>query len=191
MNIDQINSFHSSNINVTNKIITLIGEINEERFENFIKNMIILNQTNGGILIYLNTLGGDVSYGRAIYDTIKSSSNFVTIVCVGEVQSCGTLILMAGDIRIMTESSKLLLHSGHEGLGENHPRNIDQQYKALREDEQWMTDVYKERINEKRRKDKKKMLTSSQICDSITWDTFYSPKEALSLGLITKIGHTI
>jgi ATP-dependent protease ClpP protease subunit len=129
--------------------------------------------------------------GRAIYDAIKFSSNVVRIVCFGTVMSCGTLILMAGDHRIMTPNSKLMLHSGQEGLSQDHPRNIDQAYANLRDDEEFLETIYLDRLNEKQRKDKKKLLTSKTVRDLITWDRYMNSTEALKLGLITSIGYRL
>lgn len=191
MTPDQIHLFHNNNIDVTTKTMTLFGEVDEEMALSAVKNLHILNQTNGTISIYLNTPGGSISDGRVIYDCIKYSSNVVNIYCFGEVYSCGTLILMAGDNRVMLPSSKLLLHSGNEGLSQEHPRNIDQAYANLRDDEKYLENTYLNRMNEKRKKDKKKMLTTKDIRDLITWDRYVLPEEALQLGLITSIGYRL
>lgn len=191
MTLDQISLLHNYHIDITTKTITLSGEVNDEMADTALKNLHILNQTNGKITIYLTTDGGDLSAGKVIYDAIRYSSNVIRIVCFSNVMSCGTLILMAGDERIMSAHSMLMLHSGNEGLGQEHPRNIDKAYANLRRDEAFIESVYLDRMNEKLRKDKKKLLTSKSIRDLITWDTYISPEEALKLGLITSIGYRL
>jgi ATP-dependent Clp protease protease subunit len=191
MTIDQLVTFHNYNIDVTTKTITLTGEVNDEMADTTLKNLHILNQSNGKITIYLNSDGGDLSSGKVIYDAIKYSSNVIRIICFSSVMSCGSLILMAGDERIMMPNSLLMLHSGNEGLGQEHPRNIDKAYANLRRDEEFIESVYLERMNEKLRKDKKKILTSKSIRDLITWDTYIGPEEALKMGLITSIGYRL
>jgi ATP-dependent protease ClpP protease subunit len=191
MTPDQILLLHTNNLDITTKTITLIGDVDDGMFENCVKNLHILNQTNGLITIILNTDGGSLNSGRAIYDAIKFSSNVVRIVCFGTVMSCGTLILMAGDHRIMTPNSKLMFHSGQEGLSQDHPRNIDQAYANLRDDEEFLETIYLDRLNEKQRKDKKKLLTSKTVRDLITWDRYMNSTEALKLGLITSIGYRL
>lgn len=191
MNADQIHIFHNNNLCIPTKTMTLFGEVDEEMAISAVKNLHILNQTNGAISIYLNTQGGSIADGRVIYDCIKYSLNVVNIYCFGEVYSCGTLILMAGDNRVMLPSSKILLHSGNEGLAHEHPRNIDQAYANLRDDEEYLENIYLDRINEKRRKDKKKLLTVKDIRDLITWDKYMKPEEALKMGLITSIGYRL
>lgn len=191
MSPDQISLLHNYHINVTTKTITLTGEVNDDMAENALKNLHILNQSNGKITIYLNTDGGSLDAGKVIYDAIKYSSNVIRIVCFSNVMSCGTLILMAGDERIMMPNARLMVHSGNEGLGQEHPRNIDKAYANLRKDEEFIESAYLDRMNEKLRKDKKKLLTSKSIRDLITWDTYIDPEEALKMGLITSIGYRL
>lgn len=191
MTPDQISLLHNYNIDVTTKTITLTGEVNDEMADTALKNLHILNQTNGKITIYLSSDGGDLSAGKIIYDAVRYSSNVVEIICFSNVMSCGTLILMAGDKRIMMPSSKLMIHVGHEGLGQDHPRNIDNAFKNLRDDEEYIEDIYLERLNEKQRKDKKKLLTKKQIKDILVFDKYMEAEEALQLGLITSIGYRL
>jgi ATP-dependent protease ClpP protease subunit len=191
MTIDQIVTLHNYNIDITTKTITLTGEVNDEMADNALKNLHILNQTNGAITIYISTEGGDLSAAKIVYDAIKYSSNVVRIVCFSNVMSCGSLILMAGDERIMSPHSKLLTHIGSEGLGVDHPRNLDQAYSNLRDDEIFIEAVYLDRMNEKLRKDKKKLLTHKNIKDMLIFDRYIGPEEALKLGLITSIGYRL
>lgn len=191
MTIDQLVTFHNYNIDITTKTITLNGEVNDEMSDNVLKNLHILNQTNGAITIYISTEGGDLSAAKIIYDAIRYSSNIVRIVCFGNVMSCGSLILMAGDERIMSPHSKILTHVGSEGLGVDHPRNLDQAYNNLRDDEVFIESVYLDRLNEKLRKDKKKLLTHKNIKDMLIFDRYIGPEEALKLGLITSIGYRL
>ncbi len=191
MTIDQLVTFHNYNIDVTTKTMILNGEVNDEMSDNVLKNLHILNQSNGAITIYISTEGGDLSAAKIIYDAIRYSSNIVRIVCFGNVMSCGSLILMAGDERIMSAHSTILTHVGSEGLGVDHPRNLDQAYSNLRNDEIFIESVYLDRMNEKLRKDKKKLLTHKNIKDMLIFDRYIKPEEALQLGLITSIGYRL
>lgn len=191
MTPDQISLLHNYNIDITTKTITLTGEVNDEMADTALKNLHILNQTNGKITIYLSSHGGDLSSGKLIYDAVRYSSNIVEIICFSNVMSCGTLILMAGDKRTMMPNSRLMCHSGSEGLGVEHPRNIDAAYSNLRKDEEFIESIYLERINEKQRKDKKKLLTTKFVRDMITFDRYIDAEEALKMGLITNIGYRL
>ena len=98
---------------------------------------------------------------------------------------------MAGDHRIMMPTSNLMLHSGQQSIPDHHPNNLEKWTEQLKLESSFMNNTYLDRINEKRRVHKKKLLLESDICASIIWDTFYTPKEALAVGLITEIGYTI
>jgi len=64
------------------------------------------------ILLLLNTQGGDMHHGMAIYDAIRSCRNSVTVRVFGRAWSMGSIILQAGSQREMSPSSSLLLHYG-------------------------------------------------------------------------------
>lgn len=169
------------------KTMVLVGSVDDDMLKKALKDLHVLNKTTGTITIYLSTKGGDVDVARGIYDAIKASPNLVEIVCYGLVASAGTIILMAADFRTMTINSKIMLHIGEEGLSMTHPRNADATIANFRSDETFIEDVYLERINEKNRRDRKKLATREEMKELLTWDTYMNPKEAKTLGLINKI----
>ena len=65
------------------------------------------------INIVLNTDGGSVIHGMAIYDCIKACKNYVNIQVLGNAMSMGGIILQAGDNRKMTPNAKLMMHYGN------------------------------------------------------------------------------
>lgn len=191
MTPDQISLIHNYNISFATKTMFLTGEVNDEFAVNALKNLHILNQTSGMITIYLNSNGGDVSAGRVVYDALKGSSNYVRIICAGDIMSCATIILMAADERVMLPNAKLMMHAGEQSIADHHPQNLEKWVEQMKAESSFMNKAYLERINEKRKKDKKKLFTEKDINDMIIFDTFFSPKEALSLGFITEIGFTL
>lgn len=186
---DVISVLHNDDICYQTRTMTLFGEVGDTMMEKALKNLHFLNRSIGTITIYINSCGGDLNAGKAIYDAIKYSNNVIRIVCFGEVASCGTVILMAGDERIMTPHSKLMLHVGEEGVPSNHPRNVDALVKNHRDDENFLENVYLERVHEKNRKDKKKLMTRKDMKELLTFDRYFSPEESLKMGLITGIGY--
>jgi ATP-dependent protease ClpP protease subunit len=180
---DYVELFHQRGIFIPTKTMRLVGEVDIDMFNNALCNLHSLDSIHGEITIKLMSDGGSVSIARGIYDLIRGCKNKVRIICYGEVSSSGTIILQAGDQRIMSENSKLMIHVGSEGFSRDHPRNIDRLYEQCRIDEAWMEDVYLERI-----KEKKKRYTRHKIKDLLTWDKSFSPKEALDMGLIDEVG---
>lgn len=180
---DNITLFHEHNIYLPTKTITMTDEVNEDLYENMIKNIHALDSTNGAITIKINSPGGDMLHARAIYDAIRSCKNVIRGVVYGEASSSASLILQACDERIMTENSELMIHVGTEGHVENHPKNIEAYHKQYRLYEKWMEDIYLARI-----KEKKKKFTRPKLKKILEYDTIFTPKVALEYGLIDKIG---
>lgn len=63
------------------------------------------------INVYINSYGGEVAEGLAIYNALKRHKARVVTVCDGFACSIASVIFMAGDERIMNESSLLLIHN--------------------------------------------------------------------------------
>lgn len=180
---DEIELFHDKGVFLRTKTMKLTGDVDEDMLDLAMCNLHALDSVSGEVTIKLCSDGGDVAIARAIYDLILGMKNFVNIICYGEVSSSASLILQSGDKRIMSPNSKLMLHIGSESIPQDHPRNVDSLYRQHREDEKWMIDVYYKKM-----KEKKKRLTKSNISDILVFDKYYSPKEALEMGLIDEIG---
>lgn len=63
------------------------------------------------INVHINSCGGEVAEGLAIYNTLKNSSMKVTTICDGFACSAASVIFMAGDERIINEASLLMIHN--------------------------------------------------------------------------------
>lgn len=63
------------------------------------------------LTVHINSYGGDVKEGLAIYNTIKNSSMDVTTICDGFACSIASVIFMAGNNRIMNDASLLMIHN--------------------------------------------------------------------------------
>jgi len=64
------------------------------------------------ISLYINTPGGSVTAGMAIFDTMKLIKNQVSTICIGQASSMGAILLMAGspEKRFALPNSRVLLH---------------------------------------------------------------------------------
>lgn len=63
------------------------------------------------INVHINSYGGEVSEGLAIYNVLKNSAKTVTTYCEGFACSAASVIFMAGSKRIMREASLLMIHN--------------------------------------------------------------------------------
>lgn len=95
------------------------------------------------ITVHVNSPGGSVLAGLAIYDTMRSIKPKITTIGYGMQASMGSILLVAGDDRKMTRSSKYMIHqplSGNERSTQQTDIEIDAEFtKRLRED---LTDIY-------------------------------------------------
>lgn len=91
----------------------LSGEVNKDSADRLIKDLIVLeSESNDPVRIFINSPGGDVDAGFAIYDMIRFVSCPVTMVGMGLVASAAALILLAvpADRRVGLPNSSYLIH---------------------------------------------------------------------------------
>jgi len=134
--------------------------------------------------IILNSPGGDAYQGFAIYDAIKNCSSYVEIYVFGQACSAASYILQAGDCRILSPLSRIMIHKGTFAM-DNHTDIV----RAWMEDEALLVDqmveIYYRRIREKY--PRSKLYTKENIKQLLTIDKIYSAQEAVTLGLADKI----
>lgn len=91
----------------------LSGEVNKDSADRLIKDLIVLeSESNDPVSIFVNSPGGDVDAGFAIYDMIRFVSCPVTMVGMGLVASAAALILLAvpAERRVGLPNSSYLIH---------------------------------------------------------------------------------
>lgn len=103
-------------------IIFLTGEINEETAETIIGQILYLEsqEFEGDIQIYINSPGGLVTAGLAIYDTMQCISCTISTICMGQATSMGAILLAAGakGRRMAFPNARVMIHQplgGAEG----------------------------------------------------------------------------
>ena len=81
------------------RIIFMDGEINDQSADLVIAQLLYLEQESPkkDISLYINSAGGSVTAGLAIYDTIKYINSPVKTICVGQAASMAAVILAAGE----------------------------------------------------------------------------------------------
>jgi len=93
--------------------IILSGEISKDSADKVIRDLLILdNESKNPVKIYINSPGGDVDAGYAIYDMIRFVSSPVTLIGTGLVASAAALILLAvpAERRVGLPNSSYLIH---------------------------------------------------------------------------------
>jgi len=162
------------------RIVFLVGPVTEVTANLIVAQLLFLESENPDkdIFFYINSPGGSVSAGMAIYDTMQFIKPDVSTLCIGQAASMGALLLAAGDKgkRFCLPNSRVMIHQplgGFQGQAsdvEIHAREI----------------LYlRQRMNEILAKH------TGQPVDAIARDTdrdnFMSGDEAVKYGLVDKI----
>jgi ATP-dependent protease ClpP protease subunit len=178
---DHLEMFHDRNIHIPSRSILLSGEINSAIRDEFLKNILILDEKGQEITIYISSEGGYTDQGKSIYDLIESRESHIKGIVLDEASISASFIAQACDERIMMPNSYMMLHIGEESTG-GHPTTKKRWDKKYEADTKVMENMYLKRI-----KEKKPRYTRKQLQSLLTFDTILSPKEAIELGLADKI----
>jgi len=96
-----------------NRIIFISGEIDDNLANSVVAQLLYLDSINhDDIYLYINSPGGDVTAGMAIYDTMNYIESDVSTICVGLAASMGAFLLLSGKKgkRIALENSEIMIH---------------------------------------------------------------------------------
>ena len=95
-------------------IIFLSSEINDDVANSVIAQLLYLEaeNTERGIFLYINSPGGSITAGLAIYDTMQYINSEISTICVGQAASMAAVLLAAGSPgkRISLPNSRIILH---------------------------------------------------------------------------------
>jgi ATP-dependent Clp protease protease subunit len=138
-----------------------------------------LEETDGDILIVVNSEGGEEVAGYALYDAVTMCKNMVIVEVYGELASIGVLLLQAADIRRMSPNSYLMLHSGTIPVDDKEPKQnlIVEMADQIKKDNLRYYAILSGRSK----------LSVSDIEEACNKDSYYMADEALSVGLCDEI----
>lgn len=162
------------------RIIFVSGQVQDQMATLIVAQLLFLEAEDPrkDIHLYINSPGGIVTSGLAIYDTMQYIKPDVTTLCIGQAASMGSLLLAAGakGKRFSLPNSRIMIHQpsgGYQGQAtdiEIHARE---------------TIALKRRLNEIYVKHTGQDLHTVE--KSMERDNFMSPDKALEFGLIDKI----
>ena len=101
----------------SNREIFFTDSVNITSATLLLKQLMYLDRADAGkeITLYINSLGGDVISGLAVYDFIKLMKSPVRTVCTGTAASMGAILFLAGEKRVMLPHTRLLIHDPSYG----------------------------------------------------------------------------
>jgi len=162
------------------RIIFLLGEVEDHMANLVVAQLLFLESENPekDIFIYINSPGGVVTAGLAIYDTIQFIKPDVSTLCIGQAASAAALLLCAGaeGKRFCLPNSRVMIH---QPLGGYRGQATDIEIHARE------TLAVRERLNAIMAHHTKK--TPQQIMLDTERDNFMSAHQALDYGMIDKV----
>ena len=136
---------------------------------------------NAEITIYINSPGGSVQDGLAIYDLIMLMKSPVRTVCMGTCASMGAILFLAGKKREMMSHGKIMIHDpafgGHREISGKKPHEIQTELDDLNRCREALAKIIAERMGH----------TVEEIEKVTVNDAYYDPDEAVEFGLATAV----
>ncbi|MGN2250019.1 ATP-dependent Clp endopeptidase proteolytic subunit ClpP [Frateuria edaphi] len=162
------------------RVIFLVGEVNDQVANVLIAQMLFLESENPDkdIHLYINSPGGAVTAGLAIYDTMQFIKPDVSTMCIGQACSAGSLLLMAGakGKRFSLPNSRIMIHQPSGGA-QGQATDIEIQAREILYIRQRLNQLYVDHTGQPLEKIERDMER----------DRFMNPVEARDYGLIDQV----
>ena len=161
--------------------IIFLGTEVEDRMANVIVAQLLFlekEDPNRDIHMYINSPGGSVMAGLAIYDTMQLVKPDICTVCVGMAASMGAVLLGGGakGKRTALPNSRIMIHQGSAGFSGT-PSDIEIQVKLVLSFREKLTEIIAESAGR----------TIEQVTRDIDRDYWMTPKEGVEYGIIDEV----
>lgn len=162
------------------RVIFLVGPVNDQTANLVVAQLLFLESENPDkdISLYINSPGGSVSAGMAIFDTMQFIKPDVSTLCTGMAASMGAFLLAAGakGKRFSLPNSRIMIHQPSGG-SQGQASDIEIQAKEILYLRHRLNSILAERTGQ----------TVEQIAKDTDRDRFLSADEAAEYGLIDKV----
>lgn len=155
------------------------GEIDRETVNDLIAQLLQLEHEDPDeeITLYINSPGGSVVDGLALYDVMQSISCPIRTVCIGMAYSMGAILFVAGDKRDMLPHSKIMIHDPLVTHIEGSALQVQTQSQKLLEVRKATNEILARHTGK----------TIKQIEAKTCQDSYFTAKEAVKFGLADNI----
>ena len=162
------------------RVVFIVGPIEDYMANLVVAQLLFLESENPDkdISIYINSPGGSVSAGMAIYDTMQFTKPDVSTLCVGQAASMGALLLTGGcpGKRFALPHSRIMIHQPLGGF-QGQASDIDIHAREILKTREQLNHVLSKHTGQ----------PVETVAQDTERDNFMSGEEAVSYGLIDKI----
>jgi ATP-dependent Clp protease protease subunit len=162
------------------RVIFIVGPIEDQMANLVVAQLLFLESENPDkdINLYINSPGGVVSSGLAIYDTMQFIRCDVSTMCVGQAASMGAILLAAGakDKRYALPHSRVMIHQPLGGF-QGQATDIDIHAREILKLRTELNEILAEHSGQ----------TVDKIAEDTERDNFMDPQQAMKYGLIDKV----
>jgi ATP-dependent Clp protease protease subunit len=162
------------------RVLFLCNELKDELSNQLIGIMLFLNaeEESKGLYIYINSPGGSVTCGIAVYDCMNYVDAEVTTICVGAAASMASCVLAGGDFgkRIAFPHSRIMIHQP-EGGSQGQASEIVFESSEVARIRREVAKIYAKRTNQ----------SLARICRDMDRDQYMSAREAKDYGLVDQV----
>jgi ATP-dependent Clp protease protease subunit len=162
------------------RIVFLVGPVNDSSANVLVAQLLFLEAENPSkdIYFYINSPGGIVTSGLAIYDTMQYIRPKVSTMCVGQAASMGSLLLMAGapGKRFSLPNSRIMVHQPSGGF-QGQASDIEIHAREILSLRARLNQIYVKHTGR----------TIEEVENAMERDKFLAPEEAKEFGLIDEV----
>jgi len=163
------------------RVIFLVGPIDDYVANVVVAQLLFLESENPDkdINLYINSPGGSVSAGLAIYDTMQFLKPDVSTMCIGQAASMGSLLLSAGAAgkRYALPHSRIMIHQPWSGGIQGQASDIDIHAREIIKTRQTLNEILSHHTGQ----------PIEQIASDTDRDRFMSSEDAKNYGLIDAV----
>jgi ATP-dependent Clp protease protease subunit len=162
------------------RIIFMVGPVEDNISSLICAQLLFLESENPNkdIAFYINSPGGVVTSGMAIYDTMQYIKAPVSTVCIGQASSMGSLLLCAGAAgkRYSLPNSRIMIHQPSGGA-QGQATDIEIQAREIIKLRQRLNEIYVKHTGQ----------PIDKISAAVERDNFMSAEEAKAFGLVDEV----
>ena len=163
------------------RVVFAVGPVEDYMANVIVAQLLFLESENPekDIALYINSPGGSVSAGLAIYDTMQFVKPDVSTICIGMAASMGAVLLAGGakGKRIALPNSKIMIHQGHTSGFEGQATDVEIRAREILSLQKRMEEVLASDTGH----------TPERIHEDTQRDNFMDAEQAKEYGLIDRV----